>query len=62
MESAQIKLPPNPCENANYLAKLFFVWTVPFFKKGYKKALKIGDIYEPLSCDKSESLGNLLEA
>lgn len=62
MESTQLKLPPNPCEKANYLSKLFFAWTVPFFKNGYTKDLKIDDMYEPLTCDRSELLGNRLEA
>lgn len=62
MESTERNLPTNPCENANCLSKLFFAWTVPFFKKGYTKDLKIDDMYEPLTCDRSEVLGNRLEA
>lgn len=61
MESTQLKLPPNPCEKANCLSKIFLTWTVAFFKKGYEKILKINDICQPLICDKSETLGNRLE-
>lgn len=61
MESVQLKRPPNPCEKANLLAKIFFTWVLPIFQRGYKNAIKIDDIYEPLSCDRSESLGNRLE-
>lgn len=61
MESTQYKLPPNPCDNANRLSKLLFVWTVPLFKKGYAKVLQLEDMFQPMTCDKSETLGNRLE-
>lgn len=61
MESATRKLPPNPRENANVLSVLFFVWTLPLFKKGYAKVLELEDIFQPLISDRSESLGNRLE-
>lgn len=62
MESSQLKLQPNPCETANILSKLFFAWTIPFFKKCYNHVLKLTEVYEPLKCDRSESLGDRLEA
>lgn len=62
MESAQKKLPTNPYEHTNYISKLFFVWTLPFVRKGFKSVLNIDDIYKPLSSDQSESLGNRLES
>lgn len=62
MESSQHKLPPNPCDKANCLSKLFFVWTWPFFKKGYESDLKMDDMYRPQIADRSETLGNRLEA
>lgn len=62
MEHSKQKLPPNPYESANIVSKLFFIWTLPFFKIGYKKVLKVDDIYEPLRCDQAERLGNRLEA
>lgn len=61
MDSFREKLPPNPQENANILSKLFFVWSLPFFKFGYQKVLKVNDIYEPLARDRSECLGNRFE-
>lgn len=62
MESARIEHPANPREDANFLSKLFFTWTIPFFRKGYKKILQIDDVYKPLSCDRSQQLGDRLEA
>lgn len=61
MESAQLKQLPNPCENATFLSKLFFSWMLPLLKLGYQKELKLSDVYEPLACDRSESLRNRLE-
>lgn len=61
MESNRLKLPPNPYENANFLSKIFFIWTVPFYKIRYKKEINFDDVYGPLNCDRSESLGNRLE-
>lgn len=61
MESTQRKLPPNPREHANFLSKLFMIFTVPFFKKGFEKELSFDNVFEPLICDKSETLGNRLE-
>ncbi|XP_055319307.1 ATP-binding cassette subfamily C member 4-like [Sitodiplosis mosellana] len=60
MESTQYKLPPNPCDSANCLSKILFAWTVPFFKKN-AKVLKLDDMFQPMTCDKSETLGNRLE-
>lgn len=62
MDSYRQKLPPNPHESANILSKLFFIWTLPFFKIGYEKALNVSDVYEPLAYDRAEYLGNRLEA
>lgn len=62
MESARLELPSNPCEKANCLSKLLFLWILPLFKKGLKKTLVINDMYEPLKSDRSELLGNRLES
>lgn len=62
MESARLNLPVNPREKANVLSKLFFVWTIPIFRKGYTKVLQVEDIYQPLTDDRSEKLGDRLEA
>lgn len=61
MESARLKLPENPCENANFLSKLFFLWTIPFYKIRYKTEVNLNDVYAPLTSDRSETLGNRLE-
>lgn len=61
MDNSSGKLPPNPHENANILSKLFFLWSLPFFKIGYQKVLKVNDMYEPLESDQSEYLGNRFE-
>lgn len=61
MESNRLKLPPNPCENANFLSKLFFLWTIPFYKIRYKNEINLDDVNRPLECDLSELLGDRLE-
>lgn len=61
MESSHRQLPLNPREKTNFLSVLFFTWTLPLFKKGYGKILQLEDIFQPLNCDKSESLGDRLE-
>lgn len=62
MESFQRQLPPNPSEKANFLSIVFFMWTIPLFKKGYYKVLQLNDIFQPLTRDKSKVLGDQLEA
>lgn len=62
MESIQRTLPPNPREKTNIFSLLLFTWTIPLFKKGYAKVLQLDDIFQPLKCDKSDALGNRLEA
>lgn len=62
MESTHRKLPPNPREKSNILSLLFFGWTFPIFKKGYTKVFEFDDIYETLKCDKSDLLGDRIEA
>lgn len=61
MESVKTRLPPNPRENVNIFSAIFFLWTLPLFKKGYSKTLEFGDIFQSLSCDRSEILGDQLE-
>lgn len=61
MEINKPKLPSNPCDSANVLSKLLFTWTLPFFKKGYKKEIKLNDVFQPMKLDQSELLGNRLE-
>lgn len=61
MESTRRKLQSNPRENANFLSRWLFAWTLPMFRKGYTKALEMDDIYQPLISDRSTDLGNRLE-
>lgn len=61
MESGRRKFSSNPRERANILSTLFFTWTIPMFVKGYKKDLEMHDMYQPLTCDRSDSLGDRLE-
>lgn len=61
MESNHCQLPPNPRESAHVLSVVFFTWTLPLFKKGYEKILKLGDIFQPLITDRSDTLGDRLE-
>lgn len=61
MESVKRTLPLNPRENANIISVLLYWWTIGIFKKGYKKVLELNDLYQPLSVDQSENLGNRLE-
>lgn len=62
MESSRIKYLPNPCENANFLSKLFLAWIMPFYDLRNRDAINMNDVYEPLKCDRSEPLGDRLEA
>lgn len=61
METSQQKFLPNPRDGNNILSKLFFTWTIPMFRRGYKKVLQMEDMYRPLKCDLSDSLGDRLE-
>ena len=55
------KTAENPKENANFLSKITFFWTVNLFRKGYRKNLDVDDLYRPLKSDESERLGDRLE-
>lgn len=61
MESVRRKLEPNPREKANVVSVLLFWWTIEMFRKGYRKVLDIADLYQPLSIDRSERLGDRLD-
>lgn len=61
MDGGKRKFLPNPREKANLLSIIFFWWTLPLFRKGYANVLDVEDIYQPLSIDRSESLGERLE-
>lgn len=61
MEATKRKLPTNPAEKANWLSKLFLLWTFKVFKNGWKKDLEIDDLYETLQRDKTAQLGDRLD-
>nr|CAD7398178.1 unnamed protein product [Timema poppensis] len=61
MESVKRKIQQNPREHTNLISVLFFWWTVDLFKKGFKQDLSQDDLFEPLSKDKSQHLGDKLE-
>lgn len=61
MESVRQALPPNPRAKANILSVLTFWWTIDLFRKGYRKVLELGDLFQPLTEDRSERLGDRLE-
>ncbi|XP_063913119.1 probable multidrug resistance-associated protein lethal(2)03659 [Zophobas morio] len=57
------KLQSHPQENSNFLSDLFFCWTIPMFKTGFKKELTEEDIYKPLKRhDASRLVGKLEKA
>lgn len=53
--------PANPRKTANLLSILFFGWTIPIFKRTYDKILRPNDVFEPLSADLSNVLGDRLD-
>ncbi|KMY92502.1 uncharacterized protein Dsimw501_GD10651 [Drosophila simulans] len=53
-------LPENPRERSNFISSLCFWYTIPIFRKGYKKTLDSTDLYRPLEEQKSDILGNKL--
>lgn len=61
MEQSEQKNSENPREKANIFSILTFWYTLDLFKKGYTKVLEINDLFKPLKCDESGSLGDRLE-
>lgn len=61
METSKQKLQPNPRDDANIFAILFFTWTIPLFKRGCSKSLEIEDVCQPRKNDKSTYLGDKIE-
>lgn len=54
------KLNENPREKATVFSVLTFYWTFGLFRKGYSKILQLDDLIRPLTADRSEILGNVL--
>ncbi|XP_030072284.1 cystic fibrosis transmembrane conductance regulator [Microcaecilia unicolor] len=51
----------SPIEKANVFSKLFFRWTKPILKKGYRQRLELTDIYQIPSADSADTLSERLE-
>ncbi|XP_010620199.1 cystic fibrosis transmembrane conductance regulator [Fukomys damarensis] len=51
----------SPLEKASVVSKLFFSWTRPILRKGYRKRLELSDIYQIPSADSADNLSEKLE-
>nr|XP_020645372.1 cystic fibrosis transmembrane conductance regulator [Pogona vitticeps] len=51
----------SPLEKANVFSKLFFRWTKPILKKGYRRRLELSDIYQIPATDSADNLSEKLE-
>uniref|UniRef100_A0A8V5FLY3 Cystic fibrosis transmembrane conductance regulator n=1 Tax=Melopsittacus undulatus TaxID=13146 RepID=A0A8V5FLY3_MELUD len=51
----------SPLEKANIFSKLFFRWTKPILRKGYRRRLELSDIYQIPSADSADNLSEKLE-
>ncbi|KAG9490170.1 hypothetical protein GDO78_005841 [Eleutherodactylus coqui] len=51
----------SPLEKANIFSKLFFSWTKPILKKGYRQRLELSDIYQIPTGDSADNLSERLE-
>ncbi|XP_030766732.1 probable multidrug resistance-associated protein lethal(2)03659 isoform X2 [Sitophilus oryzae] len=51
----------HPFNEANFISKIFFLWTFPLFIKGFKKDLLEDDLYPSLKEHDSKILGDKLE-
>ncbi|XP_053109739.1 cystic fibrosis transmembrane conductance regulator [Hemicordylus capensis] len=51
----------SPLEKANIFSKLFFRWTKPILRKGYRQRLELSDIYQIPAADSADNLSEKLE-
>uniref|UniRef100_A0A8D1L0R4 Cystic fibrosis transmembrane conductance regulator n=2 Tax=Sus scrofa TaxID=9823 RepID=A0A8D1L0R4_PIG len=51
----------SPLEKASIFSKLFFSWTRPILRKGYRQRLELSDIYHISSSDSADNLSEKLE-
>ncbi|XP_032339515.1 cystic fibrosis transmembrane conductance regulator isoform X4 [Camelus ferus] len=51
----------SPLEKASVISKLFFSWTRPILRKGYRQRLELSDIYHISSSDSADNLSEKLE-
>lgn len=61
MESAYRTLSKNPRESASWISILTFAWTIPMFKRSYHNELNANDVFDPVTEDRSDRLGDRLE-
>uniref|UniRef100_A0A4W6DQQ2 Cystic fibrosis transmembrane conductance regulator n=1 Tax=Lates calcarifer TaxID=8187 RepID=A0A4W6DQQ2_LATCA len=61
MEKASKDGKTNPAATASLLSKIFFWWLNPLFKIGYKRRLEEDDMYDVLTEDRSDRLGQDLQ-
>ncbi|XP_017288290.1 multidrug resistance-associated protein 4 [Kryptolebias marmoratus] len=61
MEKVSKDAKTNPAATANLVSKIFFWWLNPLFRIGSKRRLEEDDMYEVLTEDKSENLGQDLQ-
>ncbi|XP_060229830.1 cystic fibrosis transmembrane conductance regulator [Meriones unguiculatus] len=51
----------SPLEKASFISKLFFSWTTPILRKGYRHRLELSDIYQAPSTDSADHVSEQLE-
>ncbi|KAM5302664.1 cystic fibrosis transmembrane conductance regulator isoform 2-T2 [Glossophaga mutica] len=51
----------SPLEKASVVSKLFFSWTRPILKKGYRQRLELSDIYQIPAANSADNLSEILE-
>ncbi|KAL6034547.1 hypothetical protein STEG23_034985, partial [Scotinomys teguina] len=51
----------SPLESASFISKLFFSWTTPILKKGYRQRLELSDICQAPSSDLADHVSEKLE-
>ncbi|XP_069484045.1 cystic fibrosis transmembrane conductance regulator [Ambystoma mexicanum] len=51
----------SPIEKATLFSKVFFRWTNPILKKGYRQRLELSDIYQIPAADSADNLSERLE-
>nr|XP_023023834.1 probable multidrug resistance-associated protein lethal(2)03659 isoform X1 [Leptinotarsa decemlineata]XP_023023843.1 probable multidrug resistance-associated protein lethal(2)03659 isoform X1 [Leptinotarsa decemlineata] len=56
------KRKPHPIERGNIFNRIFFCWFFPYLSKGLKREIDEDDMYETRNSQKSEKLGNKLQA
>lgn len=51
----------SPLEKASFISKLFFSWTTPILRKGYRQRLELSDIYQAPSSDSADHVSEKVE-